>query len=121
LNPDRALICAIGLWAALGVMNASAQTGNAGAAPPASSVTAASDANAARAADRALRKTVIRQLSRTRGLDVEGINVTARSGVVTLLGIVPDAQQIALAQDVAGCIAGVREVRNSLTLQANGK
>lgn len=77
------------------------------------------DAKAAKAADRALRKTVIRVLSRTRGLDVDGINVVSSDGIVTLIGTVPDTRQIDLATDVARDVAGVREVRNSLTLQAN--
>ncbi|QBR01654.1 BON domain-containing protein [Paraburkholderia pallida] len=79
------------------------------------------DAKAAKAANRALRKTVMRQLSRTRGLVADGINVTAAGGVVTLLGTVPDTDQIDLAADVARDIAGVQAVRNGLTLQANGK
>ena len=84
-------------------------------APPA----ALPNAKAVKAADRALRKTVIRVLSRTRGLDVDGINVVSSSGIVTLIGTVPDTRQIDLATDVARDVAGVREVHNSLTLQAN--
>ncbi|MFL9919022.1 BON domain-containing protein [Paraburkholderia fungorum] len=81
----------------------------------------ASNAKAAKAANRVLRKVVIRQLSRTRGLNVDGINVVAEDGVVTLLGTVPDTYQIDLATDATRDMAGVREVRNSLTLQTNGK
>lgn len=77
------------------------------------------DAKAVKEADRALRKTVIRVLSRTRGLDVDGINVVSSYGIVTLIGTVPDTRQIDLATDVARDVAGVREVHNSLTLQAN--
>lgn len=107
-----------------------AQAANGNSLPMASQSVAASDAPAAtymkatkaeKAANRALRKVVMRQLSRTRGLDVDGINVTAIDGVVTLLGTVPDISQIDLAIDVARDVAGVREVLNGLTLQANGK
>jgi osmotically-inducible protein OsmY len=52
---------------------------------------------------------------------VDGINVVAVDGVVTLVGTVPDARQIDLATDVAKDVAGVREVHNGLTLQTNGK
>lgn len=90
-------------------------TSSANSAPPA----AIHDTKAVKAADRALRKTVIRVLSRTRGLDVGGINVVSSDGIVTLLGTVPDTRQIGLAADVTRDVAGVREVRNSLTLQAN--
>ncbi|MFL9910006.1 BON domain-containing protein [Paraburkholderia sp. RL17-337-BIB-A] len=81
----------------------------------------ASNAKAAKAPNRVLRKVVIRQLSRTRGLNVDGINVVAEDGIVTLLGTVPDTHQIDLATDATRDMAGVREVRNSLTLQTNGK
>ncbi|MFM0263982.1 BON domain-containing protein [Paraburkholderia sediminicola] len=64
---------------------------------------------------------VIRQLSRTRGLNVDGINVVAEGGVVTLVGTVPETRQIDLATDVTRDVSSVREVRNRLTLQTNGK
>ena len=111
---------------AASAIDAHAQAAN-GNLPMASQSIAASnavitkDAKAAKAANRALRKIVMRQLSRTRGLDVDGINVTAVDGVVTLLGTVPDTGQIDLAADVARDIAGVQAVRNGLTLQTNAK
>jgi hyperosmotically inducible protein len=37
------------------------------------------------------------------------------------VGTVPDTRQIDLAADVTRDVAGVLEVRNSLTLQTNGK
>ncbi|WP_338019255.1 BON domain-containing protein [Paraburkholderia tagetis] len=91
------------------------------ASAPVTASTAKAEAKAAKAANRALRKVVMRQLSRTRGLDVDGINVTAVDGVVTLLGTAPDTRQIDLAADVARDVAGVRAVHNNLTLQTNGK
>lgn len=81
----------------------------------------ASDAKAAKAANKALRKAVLRQLSRTPGLAVGGINVEAKTGVVTLVGVVPDARQIELAGQVAQEVRGVTEVRNRLTLQTNAR
>ena len=38
-----------------------------------------------------------------------------------LVGTVPETRQLDLATDVARDVAGVREVRNYLTLQTNGK
>lgn len=126
----------IALFAAASAIDARAQTAH-GNVPTTLQPVAASDAlaatgtkgtqgtqdtaKAAKSANRALRKVVMRQLSRTRGLDVDGINVTAANGVVTLLGTVPDTGQIDLAADVARDVAGVRAVRNGLTLQTNGK
>jgi osmotically-inducible protein OsmY len=80
-----------------------------------------SNPKAVKAANRALRTTVMRKLSRTRGLNADGINVVASSGIVTLMGTVPDSRQIDLATDATRDVGGVREVKNSLTLQANGK
>ncbi|MFM0012063.1 BON domain-containing protein [Paraburkholderia sediminicola] len=97
-----------------------AQTEATGSQAPSQTV-GASDAKAAKAANRALRTVVIRQLSRTRGLNVDGINVVAEDGAVTLAGTVPETRQIDLATDVTRDVSSVREVRNRLTLQTNGK
>jgi hyperosmotically inducible protein len=118
------VICSTGLCIAFlataAATNALSQTGNAG--PQTSSQTVSpGDPKTAKTASRALRKAVILQLSRTRGLSVDGINVIAVDGVVALVGTAPDTHQIDLATDAAKSVTGVREVRNSLTLQTNGK
>jgi hyperosmotically inducible periplasmic protein len=124
LNPLHSVICFAGLFIALfaasGTTRALAQT-EADSPQTSSHGVGTIDAKAAKAANRALGKVVIRQLSRTRGLNVDGINVVAVDGVVTLVGTVPDARQIDLATDVAKDVAGVREVHNGVTLQTNGK
>lgn len=118
------VICSTGLFIAFlataAATNALSQTGNA-SPHTASQTVSQSDAKNAKIASRALRKAVILQLSRTRGLSVDGINVIAVDGVVTLVGTAPDNHQIDLATDAAKSVTGVREVRNSLTLQTNGK
>lgn len=115
------VICSTGLFIAFlataAATHALSQTGNAG--PQTSSQTVSPDD--AKTASRILRKAVILRLSRTRGLSVDGINVIAVDGVVTLIGTAPDTHQIDLATDVAKSVTGVREVRNSLTIQTNGK
>jgi hyperosmotically inducible periplasmic protein len=108
------------LFAASGTTSALAQA-EAGSPPVSSQGVGTTGAKTAKAANRALRKVVIRQHSRTRGLNVDAVNVVAVDGVVTLVGTVPEARQIDLATDVAKDVAGVREVRNSLTLQTNGQ
>jgi hyperosmotically inducible protein len=124
LKPIRSAILSVAVCIAFGGTDSAtisfAQTEAAGSLASSQTV-GASDAKAAKAANLALRKVVIRQLSRTRGLNVDGINVVAEDGIVTLVGTVPDTRQIDLAADVTRDVAGVLEVRNSLTLQTNGK
>lgn len=124
MKPVHSAILSVALYIAFvatgSSTNALAQTEDTGSEASSQTVGAA-DAKAAKAANRALRKVVIRQLSRTRGLNIDGVNVIAVNGIVTLVGTVPDTQQIDLATEVARDVAGVREVRNSLTLQTNGK
>jgi hyperosmotically inducible periplasmic protein len=76
----------------------------------------ASTTKAAHAADRALQKNVRRALARTKGLDVLGITVRARDGDVVLEGSVPEQAEIEQATQVAKGVAGVRSVRNALTI-----
>ncbi|WP_241484891.1 BON domain-containing protein [Caballeronia zhejiangensis] len=78
------------------------------------------DKGALKAANRKLQKTVLRNLSQTRGLKAGNILVVARGGVVTLAGSVPEAEQIELAVSVARAVNGVSEVRNDLTVRPEG-
>ncbi|SKC83676.1 BON domain-containing protein [Burkholderia sp. CF099] len=117
----QAVVCSVVLCSVMSpTVSVLAQPSSSGAEASAPT-TAASDAKAAKTANKALRKAVIRQLSRTPGLDVGGINVVAKTGVVTLLGVVPDTRQIELAGQIAQEVRGVTEVRNTLTLQTNGR
>ncbi|KAA1004896.1 BON domain-containing protein [Paraburkholderia panacisoli] len=117
----QAAVCSVVLCIAMSTtVNVLAQPSTSGTEASAPTTTA-SDAKAAKAANKALRKAVIRQLSRTPGITVGGINVVAKAGVVTLLGVVPDTRQIELAGQIAQEVHGVTEVRNSLTLQTNGR
>ncbi|MDR5856590.1 BON domain-containing protein [Caballeronia sp. LZ062] len=87
-----------------------------------SDVAASADAASAphqqdKSADRALRKAVIRSLSRTKGLNTARITVRVKNGVVMLQGSVPDQSEVDLATRAASNTAGVTSVRNSLTIQ----
>ncbi|CAB3777470.1 hypothetical protein LMG28688_00368 [Paraburkholderia caffeinitolerans] len=109
-----------GFLIALTSVGASAQ-GDASAPPTtgtASGAGAVSDAKAAKAADRALQKAVMRALSKTKGLRVSTISVRARNGVVTLEGQVPEQSQAELATRVAEGVQGVTQVKNALTLSS---
>lgn len=105
------LVC--GALIVLASLNVSAQES---AAASATANPTASDAKAAKAADRALQKNVLRALSKTRGLRVSAITVRARNGVVTLEGTVPEQSQIDLATQAAEAVEGVTSVTNALSL-----
>ncbi|BAN27596.1 putative phospholipid-binding protein (plasmid) [Caballeronia insecticola] len=97
----------------LASLGAYAQGGEASAVP---AQPYASDAKAAKAADRALQKSVVRALSKTKGLRATAITVRVRSGAVTLEGTVPEQAQMGLATQAAEGVEGVTSVRNALTL-----
>ncbi|HEX7936833.1 MAG TPA: BON domain-containing protein [Paraburkholderia sp.] len=88
------------------------------AATPASSATgtslAASDARAARTANRKLAHRVENALARTHGLNSARIIVTARDGRVTLSGAVNYNEQIPLAVDAARKVDGVTDVESRI-------
>jgi hyperosmotically inducible protein len=77
-------------------------------------------AKAARQANRALSKKVLRALSKG-GVKTSGINVIAKSGAVALAGSVTDPTQIDKAGGVAKEVPGVTSVKNALTLKEVGQ
>jgi hyperosmotically inducible periplasmic protein len=89
-----------------------------------SSTVPASTGNASRKALRAenhrLQKEVLRNLAKTKGLDASNIIVVARSGVVTLAGSVPEANEAELAAAIARGVAGVTDVKSNLTVRPEG-
>lgn len=87
-----------------------------GASSSAPGTASTPNANAAKAADRALQKSVLRALSKTKGLRVASITVRARNGVVTLEGTVPEQAQMEIATHAAESVEGVTSVKNALTL-----
>ena len=66
--------------------------------------------------DKALARDVHRALGNTRGLDAQGIRVTARHGSITLNGTVRTVDEINTAEQVARSVQGVQAVSNRLTL-----
>ncbi|MFL9871352.1 BON domain-containing protein [Paraburkholderia megapolitana] len=87
------------------------------AAPIAKSASSGKPTKSMRATNRLLSKSVIRTLSRTKGLDSTHIFVKAANGDVTLSGTVTDPDQIDLAVKTAQGVAGVKSVRNLIRLQ----
>ena len=75
---------------------------------------------AERAANRALEKKVRVALTRTKGLDVSDVTVVARKGAVTLVGTVPDSQQVQLAQSTVQGLDGIASLTNNLTTRYSG-
>ena len=64
--------------------------------------------------DAALAANVKAALGRTRGLVARDINTGVDDGVVTLAGVVDNAEQVDRAEAVVKKLRGVREVRNKL-------
>lgn len=99
------------LCAAAVFSNAQAQD-----ASPASAAINAAPRAQDKAADRALRKDVVRALSRTKGLNTTRITVRAKSGAVMLEGSVPDQSEVDVATQAATHVSGVTSVKNTLTV-----
>lgn len=91
-----------------------AQGGSASSSAPGMAST--SDAKAVKAADRALQKSVVRALSKTKGIRAATITVRAHNGAVTLEGTVPEQAQMGIATQAAEGVEGVTSVKNALTL-----
>ncbi|CAB3807077.1 BON domain-containing protein [Paraburkholderia fynbosensis] len=71
-------------------------------------------------ANRALQRKVRATLAKTKGVSVANIIVGARGGDVTLAGSVPDGAQIDRATQAAQGVAGVKSVKNALTIRSEG-
>ncbi|CAN7789245.1 BON domain-containing protein [Caballeronia sp. LjRoot34] len=108
-------------FAVVGMLAASwscAQGGNAVDEKVASTSAAAmsSRAKAAKAANRALARKVLKALVRTKGIDATRIFVKAVDGDITLSGTVPSEEQTPLAIKTAQAVEGVKSVRDVLRL-----
>ena len=65
-------------------------------------------------ADQALAAAVKAALEASKGIDAQGIDVTAKGGVVTLWGTVAQSERRALAVKIARSVPGVKSVQNNL-------
>ena len=93
---------------------------NAQETPAATSATAPSRSSI-RAANRALAKRVETTLYKQKGLESNDVHAVARSGKITLVGMVPDQAQIDLAGKVAESVPGVTSVKNNLIVDEEGQ
>lgn len=73
-----------------------------------------------RAANRQLRKAVLRSLTKTKGLDADRIVVVAKGRAIWLEGYVTQTDQIGLATAAAQGVPGVDTVNNRLIVRAEG-
>lgn len=104
------------LVVALAAIGVQAQGGDTGEV----SASSAASTKEIRAANRQLRKAVLRTLSRTKGLNVDRVVVVAKSGSILLEGYVPESSQIDLATSAAQSVPGVTTVTNRLIVRAVG-
>ena len=70
-----------------------------------------------RRADRALKRSIYKALGKYAEIDAGNISVVAKNGLVTLGGIVRDADQIGTVERVVKSVQGVLAVTNKLTVQ----
>jgi hyperosmotically inducible periplasmic protein len=66
--------------------------------------------------DEALAARVRRALADTRAVNGQGVDVTAKDGVVTLFGTVPEKQERAKVEKFVAGLDGVRSVLNKLVV-----
>jgi hyperosmotically inducible protein len=116
MNRVKGVKYALFLAVALAAAHVQAQGSDGGEA----SASSAPSARDSRAANRLLRKAVLRSLSRTKGLNVDRVVVVAKDGSILLEGYVPESNQIDLATSVAQSVAGVTAVINRLTVRPEG-
>lgn len=119
MKRNRLLRYAVVAAVALAAASAYAQDGEASSAGQVLAASAPT-AKEIRAADRKLRKAVLRSLTKTKGLNADRIVVVAKGRVIWLEGYVPETGQIALATSIAQGVAGVDTVNNRLIVKAEG-
>lgn len=110
------ILLAAGMLVAFGAHAQSASSAVAAQTLQTAQTTGASDAASMKAANRALRKQVVRALTRTKDLQSNAITVRANNGAITLQGTVPEESQMELATRAAQGVPGVTSVKNALTL-----
>jgi len=107
-----AAIALSAIVATVPVVGAQETTGATSATTPSRSST--------RAANMQLAKRVQTTLYKQKGLESTDLHAVARSGKITLVGMVPDQAQIDLAGKVAESVPGVTSVKNNLTVEETG-
>jgi osmotically-inducible protein OsmY len=50
------------------------------------------------------------------GIDASDVTVTATGSIITLRGVVLRQEEVARAQEVAGSVAGVQQIRNEISV-----
>jgi osmotically-inducible protein OsmY len=106
----------------LASINAYAQASGTDAATDMSTQPSAKQqAKAVKKADRAMQRKVRSALAKAKGISAANILVRSRDGAVTLEGSVPEQPQVDLATQVAQGVAGVKTVKNALTIRPVGQ
>jgi hyperosmotically inducible periplasmic protein len=107
----------IAAFCAGGVTPAWSQSSDTVATASGAPVSGATNAKAARQANRALQKKIYAAFAKHQEIDAGSISVKAKDGVVTLNGTVTDAAQIDKITGIARGVAGVTSVTTKLSVQ----
>jgi hyperosmotically inducible periplasmic protein len=106
----------------LASINAFAQaSGTDAAADQSSQQSAKQQYKAVKKADRLQARKVRAALAKAKGISAANILVRSRDGNVTLEGSVPEQSQVDAATTVAQGVAGVKTVKNALTVRPVGQ
>jgi hyperosmotically inducible protein len=117
MNGHHALKLVLGAIIFLASVNGWSQTSEPGSAAGSNGAAPATVPGSAAKSNRTLRKRVYATFAKHSEIDAGSISVTAKDGVVTLNGTVPDAQQVDEVSGIAKGVPGVVSVTNRLTIQ----
>ena len=117
MNGNRAFKLVVGAAIVLASVNGWSQTSEPGSLAGSNGAASGAVPGTAAKSNRALRKRVYAAFAKHSEIDAGSISVTAKDGVVTLNGTVPDAQQVDEVSGIAKGVPGVVSVTNRLTIQ----
>jgi len=117
MNGNRAFKLVVGAAIVLASVNGWSQTSEPGSLAGSNGAASGAVPGTAAKSNRALRKRVYAAFAKHSEIDAGSISVTAKDGVVTLNGTVPDAQQLDEVAGIAKGVQGVVSVTNRLTVQ----
>jgi hyperosmotically inducible protein len=117
MNGNRALRLVFGAVIVLASVNGWSQTSEPGSVAESNGAAPATVPGGTTKSNFALRRRVYAAFAKHSGIDAGSISVTAKDGVVTLNGTVPDPQQVDEVTEIAKGVQGVVSVTNRLTVQ----
>ncbi|CAB3776734.1 BON domain-containing protein [Paraburkholderia caffeinilytica] len=117
MNAAYVLKLVVGALAVIASVNGWSQTSEPGNPSRSTGIGPNTVRGTASAANRALRKQLYAALAKRSEIDAGSISITAKDGIVTVNGTVPDAEQLDEVTSIVKSVQGVVSVVNRLTIQ----